>query len=190
LDTVRHSDRRRFVRLPPRSQRTDIVVFQSAPLEHDIEITGPVVVKLWASTDGPDTDVTAKLIDQYPPNADFPGRYDLNIDDGIVRARYRNTLTHAEPMKPGQPAQLTIQLYPTSLLIKAGHRLRLDISSSNFPRFDVNPNTGEPLNANRRVRTAINAVWLDAAHPSRVRNPRRRESCAGISVTIPACYFH
>ena len=155
----------------PLSARNDIVVFQSAPLAHDMEVTGPLVVKLWASTDGPDTDFTAKLIDQYPPNADFPAGYDLNIDDGIVRARYRNALTHAEPMKPGQPVELTIQLYPTSLLIKAGHRLRLDISSSNFPRFDVNPNTGEPLNANRQVRTAVNAVWLDAAHPSRVVLP-------------------
>jgi putative CocE/NonD family hydrolase len=155
----------------PLSARNDIVVFQSAPLAHDMEITGPLVVKLWASTDGPDTDFTAKLIDQYPPNADFPAGYDLNIDDGIVRARYRNSLAHAEPMKPGQPVELTIQLYPTSLLIKAGHRLRLDISSSNFPRFDVNPNTGEPLNGNRRVRTAVNAVWLDAGHPSRVVLP-------------------
>jgi putative CocE/NonD family hydrolase len=155
----------------PLSSRNDIVVFQSAPFAHDMEITGPLVAHLWVSTDGPDTDFTAKLIDEYPPNADFPAGYALNIDDGIIRGRYRNSLEHAEPMVPGQVYEVTIQLYPTSMLIKAGHRLRLDVSSSNFPRFDVNPNTGEPLNDNRRVRSAVNTVWMDAGRPSQVVLP-------------------
>jgi putative CocE/NonD family hydrolase len=155
----------------PLSSRDDVIVFQTAPLGQDMEITGRLVVKLWASSDGPDTDFTAKLIDVVPPNADFPGGFDMNIGDSIVRARYRNSLAKPEPLKPGQPAEFTIELYPTSLLVKRGHRLRLDISSSNFPRFDVNPNTGEPLNDNRRTRVAVNTIYLDPAHPSRIVLP-------------------
>jgi len=155
----------------PLSARNDIVVFRSAPLTRDMEITGPLEAKIWASSDGPDTDFTAKLIDEYPPNADFPHGFDLNIDDGIVRGRYRNSLAKAERMKPGKAYAFTIELYPTSMLIKAGHRLRLDISSSNFPRFDVNPNTGEPLNDNRSTRIATNTIWLDRAHPSHIVLP-------------------
>jgi hypothetical protein len=153
------------------SARKDIVVFRSAPLAQDMEITGPLVAKIWAASDGPDTDFTAKLIDEYPPSADFPHGFDLNIDDGIVRGRYRNSWAKAELMQPEQVYAFTIELYPTSMLIKAGHRLRLDISSSNFPRFDVNPNTGEPLNDNRRTRVATNTIYLDAAHPSQIVLP-------------------
>lgn len=155
----------------PLSTRNDIVVFRSEPLARDMEITGPLVAKIWAGSDGPDSDFTAKLIDEYPPNADFPHGFALNIDDGIVRGRYRNSLARAELMKPGEVYAFTIQLYPTSMLIKAGHRLRLDISSSNFPRFDINPNTGEALNDNRGTRIAINTIWLDRKHPSQIVLP-------------------
>lgn len=155
----------------PLSARNDVVVFRSAPLDHDLEITGPLAVTLWAATDGPDADFTAKLIDEYPPNADFPRGFDLNINDGILRGRYRNSLAKAELMEPGRPYKLTVQLYPTSMVIKAGHRLRLDIAGSNFPRFDVNPNTGEPLNDNRRTRVATNTLYLDPDHPSFVLLP-------------------
>jgi putative CocE/NonD family hydrolase len=155
----------------PLSARNDVVVFQTPPLEADVEVTGPLVVKLWASSDAFDTDFTAKLVDVYPPNPDFPNGADLNIADSIVRARYRNGFGKAELLKPGQPYQFTIEMYPTSLLFKKGHRIRLDISSSNFPRFDVNPNTGEPLNDNRRVQTANNTVYLDAQHPSQLILP-------------------
>jgi hypothetical protein len=111
------------------------------------------------------------LIDVYPPSADFPAGVDLNIADSIVRARYRNSLSKAEPLAPGQPYEFTIEMYPTSLAFKRGHRIRLDVSSSNFPRFDVNPNTGEPLNDNRRWRVAENSVYFDPAHPSRIVLP-------------------
>src|SRR4029077_21194278 len=96
---------------------------------------------------------------------------DLNIGDSIVRARYRNGPGKAELLKPGQPYEFTIEMYPTSLVFAKGHRIRIDISSSNFPRFDLNPNTGEPLNANRRVRTAENTIYLDARHPSHIVLP-------------------
>jgi hypothetical protein len=155
----------------PLSARNDILVFQTAPLTEDLEVTGRLIVKLWAATDSPDTDFTAKLIDVYPPNADFPGGIDLNIGDSIVRARYRNGPAQAQMLEPGTSYEFTIEMYPTSLIFRRGHRIRLDISSSNFPRFDVNPNTGEPLNDNRRWRIAENSVYVDPAHPSRILLP-------------------
>jgi putative CocE/NonD family hydrolase len=155
----------------PLSARNDVLVFQTPPLTGDIEVTGRLIVKLWAASDGPDTDFTAKLIDVYPPNAGFPAGVDLNIADSIVRARYHNGLGKAELLQPGQPYEFTIEMYPTSLVFKRGHRIRLDISSSNFPRFDVNPNTGEPLNNNRRWRVAENTVYMDAKHPSQIVLP-------------------
>lgn len=155
----------------PLSARNDVVEFQTSVLAADLEVTGPLVVRLWASSDALDTDFTAKLIDVYPPNPDFPNGVDLNIADSIVRARYRNGLGKAELLKPGQPYRFTIEMYPTSLVFRKGHRIRLDISSSNFPRFDVNPNTGEPLNDNRRVQIANNTIYLDAEHPSEIILP-------------------
>jgi putative CocE/NonD family hydrolase len=155
----------------PLSARNDILVFQTPPLARDMEVTGRLIVKLWAASDSPDTDFTAKLIDVYPPNADFPAGVDLNIGDSIVRARYRNGPGKAELPKPGQPYEFTIEMYPTSLVFQRGHRIRLDISSSNFPRFDVNPNTGEPLNDNRRWQIAKNTVYLDSKRPSRIVLP-------------------
>jgi putative CocE/NonD family hydrolase len=158
----------------PLSARSDVLVFQTPPLTADMEVTGRLIAKLWAASDGPDTDFTAKLVDVYPPNRDFPAGVDLNIGDSIVRARYRNGPGKAEMLQPGQAYEFTIEMYPTSLVFQKGHRIRLDISSSNFPRFDVNPNTGEPLNDNRRWRTAENTVFLDAKHPSHIILPVMR----------------
>lgn len=156
----------------PLSARNDVLVFQTAPLEQDMEVTGRLIVKLWAASNAPDTDFTAKLIDVYPPNPDFPAGVDLNIGDSIVRARYRNGPNNPPAlMKPGEVYEFTIELYPSSILFKRGHRIRVDISSSNFPRFDVNPNTGEPLNDNRRTAIAVNTVYHDAQHPSRIDLP-------------------
>jgi uncharacterized protein len=155
----------------PLSARNDVLVFQTPPLDRDTEVTGRLIVKLWAATDAPDTDFTAKLIDVYPPNRDFASGVDLNVGDSIVRARYHNGPGKADAITPGKPYEFTIELYPTSLVFKRGHRIRLDISSSNFPRFDVNPNTGEPLNDNRRWRVAENSVYHDAQHPSHIVLP-------------------
>jgi putative CocE/NonD family hydrolase len=155
----------------PLSARNDVLVYQSPPLKEPLEVTGRLVVKLWAASDSPDTDFTAKLVDVYPPNKDFPSGIDLNIGDSIVRARYRNGLTSPEVLKPGQPYEFTIEMYPTSVVFARGHRIRLDISSSNFPRFDVNPNTGEPLNDNRRWRIAQNSIYADPQHPSHITLP-------------------
>jgi hypothetical protein len=89
-----------------------------------------------------DTDFTAKLIDSHPPNADFPWGVDLNVADSIVRRRYHNGPGRADLLKPGQPYEFMIEMYSTSLVFRRSQRIRLDVSSSNFPRFDVNPNTG------------------------------------------------
>jgi len=153
------------------STRKDVVVFQSAPLAEDMEVTGPVVVTLWASSSASDTDFTAKLVDVYPPNKDFPDGEELNIGDSIVRARYRDSLEKATLMKPGQIYKFRIELYPTSILFAKGHKIRVDISSSNFPRFDVNPNTGEPLNQNTKTVVATNTIYHDAEHPSNIVLP-------------------
>jgi putative CocE/NonD family hydrolase len=155
----------------PLSARQDVVVFQTPPLEGDVEATGRLVVKLWAGSNAPDTDFTAKLIDVYPPSRDFPSGVDLNIGDSVVRARYRESLIAPKMLEADRPVEFTIEMYPTSLVFRRGHRIRLDISSSNFPRFDVNPNTGEPLNQNRRWRIADNTVYHDRQHPSRMILP-------------------
>jgi hypothetical protein len=155
----------------PLSARNDVVVFQTEPLREDIEVTGEIEVLLWASSSAKDTDFTAKLLDVYPPGKDFPAGFDLNIGDGIIRARFRDSIREEKLMKPGTIYPFTIRLYPTSNVFKEGHRIRVDISSSNFPRFDVNPNTGEPLNDNRSMETATNIIFHDQAHPSHIILP-------------------
>lgn len=155
----------------PLSARNDVVVFRTPPLPQDVEVTGEIQVKLWASSTALDTDFTAKLVDVYPPTPDFPGGFDLNITDGIVRARFRDSLSDESLMDPGNVYTFTIQLYPTSNVFKKGHRIRVDLSSSNFPRFDANPNTGEPLNDHRRSVSATNSVFYDHYHPSHIVLP-------------------
>jgi putative CocE/NonD family hydrolase len=155
----------------PLSARNDVVVFQTEPLAEDVEVTGEIEVKLWASSSAMDTDFTAKLVDVYPPSADWPGGFDLNIGDGIVRARFRESLTEEKLMEPGKVYPFTIKLYPTSNVFKRGHRIRVNIASSNFPRFDVNPNTGEPLAQHRRMISATNTLRHDATHPSHIVLP-------------------
>jgi putative CocE/NonD family hydrolase len=155
----------------PLSERRDVLVYQTRPLEEDVEVTGPVVVHLHISSSAMDTDFTAKLIDVYPPNPDYPLGFDLNIGDSITRMRYRNSLEKAELMKPGEIYEVNIHLYPTANVFAKGHRIRLDISSSNFPRFDVNPNTGEPLQQHRRMIPADNTLYHDAERESHITLP-------------------
>jgi putative CocE/NonD family hydrolase len=155
----------------PLSARNDILVFQTDPIPEDLEVTGEIEVHLFAATTVPDTDFTAKLLDVYPPSKDFPGGFDLNLEDGITRARFHESLQHEALLTPGQPYEFTIHLYPTSNVFKKGHRIRVDISSSNFPRFDVNPNTGEPLNQQRRSRIATQTIYHDGEHASHITLP-------------------
>jgi putative CocE/NonD family hydrolase len=155
----------------PLAERDDVLVFETEPLEAPLQIIGPIVVKLWVASNCPDTDFTAKLVDVWPPNRDFPEGVALNIGDGVRRARFRNSLAEPQLMEPGFVYELTIELYPTALVFGAGRRIRLDISSSNFPRFDVNPNTGEPLNANTGWRVATNTIFHDRSRPSHIVLP-------------------
>ncbi|MGH7310753.1 MAG: CocE/NonD family hydrolase [Candidatus Rokuibacteriota bacterium] len=154
----------------PLAARADVLVWQSEPLARDLEVTGPVTVTLWVSSDAPDTDVTAKLIDVYPPSHDFPFGFAMNLTDSILRLRYRNG-GRPEPLTLGTPTRCAFALYPTSNRFQAGHVIRVDISSSNYPRFDVNPNTGEPLWASAATRVAVNTIHHDAEHPSHVTLP-------------------
>jgi hypothetical protein len=155
----------------PLGSRPDVLVFETAPLTESTEVTGPIEVVLWVATSAADTDFTAKLIDVYPPSPSYPLGYALNLTDSIVRLRYRNRRERAEPATPGVPVQVTITLYPTSNLFMPGHRIRLDISSSNHPRFDVNPNTGEPIGRDRRRVVADNTVFHEQGHESRIVLP-------------------
>ena len=155
----------------PLASRLDVLVFQTEPLEQGIEVTGPIVVNLWVGSSAPDTDFTAKLVDVYPPSPDYPEGYALNITDGIRRAKFRDSWESPSLLEPGGVYPLTIELFPTSNLFAPGHRIRLDISSSNFPRFDVNGNTGEnPAWSTVKV-VAENRVYHDSDHPSHVTLP-------------------
>ncbi|MBW8814392.1 MAG: CocE/NonD family hydrolase [Caulobacterales bacterium] len=155
----------------PLSERPDVLSFQTAPLAEDVEVTGPIEAELWLASDCPDTDVTIKLVDVYPPSADYPHGYAMNLTDGILRCRYRDSWEHPQLMTPGQVYRLRVEAFPTSNLFKAGHRIRLDIGASNFPHFDLNPNTGEPEGRWRQMRTAANTLHMSATRPSHVRLP-------------------
>lgn len=145
----------------PLIARRDILSFETAPLEENTAIVGPVTVRLRVSTDAPDTDFTAKLVDVYPPSDDYPRGYALNITDGIFRVRYRKGYDRTVLVGPDEGAfEIEITPFSTANLFAKGHRIRLDISSSNFPKYDINPNTGEPEGLSRRSRIATNTLHL------------------------------
>jgi uncharacterized protein len=153
------------------AERCDVVVFQTEELEHDMEVIGQIRVHLWVSSNALDTDFTAKLVDQYPPTEEFPEGYHMNIVDSILRARFRNGFDKEELMQPGNIYPITIILPPTANRFCKGHRLRVDIASSSFPQFDVNPNTGELLGRHTFTICAQNTVYADSAHPSHIILP-------------------
>jgi hypothetical protein len=155
----------------PLSARRDVLVFQTEPLQSDLEVTGEIEVKLWASSSAVDTDFTAKLIDVYPPNEDYPDGYDLLLNDTIVRTRYREGFEREVFMEPGTAYRVGMLLPPTSNVFAAGHRIRVDVSSSNFPRLERNPNTGEPIGRHTHHVVAHQTVFSDAEHPSHVVLP-------------------
>jgi putative CocE/NonD family hydrolase len=149
----------------PVETRSDVLVYSTAPLAAPIEVTGPVRLVLWASTSGRDTDFTARLVDVFP---DGTARA---LTDGILRLRYRLRKTAPQLAVPGQPYQLTIEVGATSNLFQEGHRIRLEVSSSNFPRYDRNPNTGDSFAISARTVRARQTIWHTAARPSRLELP-------------------
>ena len=153
------------------ADRCDVNVFQTEPLTQDIEVTGSIKVNLWVSSDAIDTDFTAKLIDVYPPSERYPEGFHLPLEDSIQRARFRDGYDEERFMTPGEIYELQIELPPVSNLFVKGHRIRVDISSSNFPRFDVNPNTGEPIGRHTRSQRAANTVYTNMETPSHIVLP-------------------
>jgi len=149
----------------PRDQRTleernDVLTYSTAPLDRDLEVTGPLRLELFASSSAIDTDFTAKLVDVYPDGSAF------NLTEGILRAKYRNSQERSELLTPGKIYSLALDLWATSNVFRAGHRIQLEISSSNFPRFDRNLNTGESAATSAKWKTATNTILHDATHPS------------------------
>jgi uncharacterized protein len=164
----------------PVEQRPDVLVYTSPPLATGTEVTGPVSVTLYASSSAPDTDWTAKLVDVHPDGTA------VNLNNGIQRASFRESSTAPTPIEPGKVYQYTITVWPTSNLFLACHRIRLEISSSDFPQFDPNPNTGSWLGESTETQVAHQTVLHDAGHPSALILPIIPVSASGqASTTFP-----
>jgi putative CocE/NonD family hydrolase len=149
----------------PVEARDDVLIYSTPPLPADLEVTGPVMLELYAKSSVVDTDFTAKLVDVWPNG------FAQNLNDGILRARYRESMEKPELLNPGQVYKLTIDVWSTSNVFKKGHMLRLEVSSSNFPRFNRNLNTGEDNAHGKRFVSATNSVLHDADHPSGLMLP-------------------
>jgi putative CocE/NonD family hydrolase len=140
--------------------REDVLCYNTPVLEKPVEVTGPIELVLSISSSARDTDFTGKLVDVYPD-----GRAEI-LTDGILRARYRESFSEPRLLQPGQIYELHLDLWATSNLFKAGHRIRLEVSSSNFPRFDRNTNTGGTIETETDFVQVVNRVYHDSAHPS------------------------
>jgi putative CocE/NonD family hydrolase len=145
--------------------RPDVLVYSTPVLASDVEVTGPVTLDLFASSSAVDTDFTAKLVDVYPD-----GRA-INLTEGILRARFRDSRETAKALVPGKIYELKVDLWSTSNVFLKGHQIRLEVSSSNFPRFDRNLNTGKNSATEASFVKATNTVYHDAAHPSALLLP-------------------
>lgn len=145
--------------------RSDVLCYTSAPLSDDMEVTGPITLVLYAATDSPDTDWTAKLVDVSPRG------YAKNLCDGIIRTRYRESMSDPTLLEPNQIYRYEINVGVTANVFRKGHRIRLEVSSSNFPRFDRNLNTGEDLGASSTIRAARQTVYHDGDHASHLVLP-------------------
>lgn len=149
----------------PVQDRPDVLVYSSEPLTADTEITGPITAILYAASSAPDTDFTAALVDV------FPDGYCQMIQEGIIRARNRDSDREPSLIEPGEIHEYSIDLWATSYVVRAGHRVRLEISSSNFNRFDRNPNTGGPLGLDRQLQKAHQQIYHDREHVSHILLP-------------------
>jgi putative CocE/NonD family hydrolase len=154
--------------LPDRAilpERDDVLTYETRPLLDDLDITGPIAVELYASSSAPDTDFTAALVDVYPDG------YSLLIQEGILRASFRDKDADPSPIGPGEVYTLVIDLWSTSYTVPAGHKLRVEVSSSNFPRFARNLNNGGPFGTSDRIEVADQTVYHTNSYPSRLVLP-------------------
>ena len=149
----------------PIEGRRDVLLYTSDFLTEELEATGPVKVVLYASSDAVDTDFVAKLVDVYPDGSSY------NMAEGILRARYRDGVSKPSLLTPGQVYRMEIDLVGTSVAFRKGHRIRVDVTSSHFPQFDRNPNTGAPFGTKDEVRVAQQTVYHDAEHASHILLP-------------------
>jgi putative CocE/NonD family hydrolase len=145
--------------------RADVLVYSTPPLEQAIEVTGPITATIFAATSAPDTDWTVKLVDVYPDGRAY------GLTDGIVRARYRNGPGRPELLEPGTVYKYEVNLQVTSSVFKKGHRIRVQVSSSNFPTYSRNPNTGRRIATETELVPALQTILHDAEHPSHIRLP-------------------
>jgi putative CocE/NonD family hydrolase len=166
----------------PVEKRRDVLVYTTAALKSQVEVTGPVKVFIQVSSTAPDTDFTAKLVDV------FPSGEARNLTDGILRARYRDSLEKPKPMNPGETYKLAIDMGVTSNVFLPGHRIRLEISSSNFPRFDRNPNTGRAIADEKDFRKATQTVFHDRGKRSFLVLPVVPSVPAELTSTKPTRY--
>ncbi|MCC6579224.1 MAG: CocE/NonD family hydrolase, partial [Phycisphaeraceae bacterium] len=156
-------------------QRADVLAYTTDTLERDTEITGPIVLKLYVSSSAPDTDFTAKLTDVYPD-----GR-SINIAEGMLRTRYRDERwSDPRPMTPGEVVALTIDMQVAGNVFKRGHRIRLLVTSSSFPLWDRNLNTGEDAATGIRMNVAEQTIYHDPRRPSHVMLPVIPRTAAGV----------
>ena len=146
-------------------KRQDVLIYSTPPLDEDVEVTGPVTLDLFAKSSAVDTDFTGKLVDVGPDG------FARNLTEGILRARYRESMTEAKPIVPGRVYEYKIDLWSTSNVFLKGHRIRLEVSSSNFPRFDRNLNTGKSAAESSTFIKATNTVLHDSQHPSAIILP-------------------
>jgi putative CocE/NonD family hydrolase len=140
-------------------------VYTSAPLSEDLEVTGPVELELFAASSAIDTDFTATMTDVYPD-----GRA-VHICEGIRGVRFRESLENPTPIDSGKVYRYTISLWETSNVFRKGHRIRLEVASSNFPRYARNQNTGAPFGSTAEIKTAEQTIYHDAQYPSRLILP-------------------
>ena len=146
-------------------RRDDVLVYSTPALDSDLEVTGPVTVKLYASSLAPDTDFWAQLVDV------FPNGYSMHLTEGIIRGRYRHSLEKAELLEPGSVYEFNIDLWITSNVFQRGHRVRLDVSSSSFPKYDRNPNTGDEFGRETTLTVALQKIYHDTNRPSNICLP-------------------
>ena len=152
-------------------QRADVLTFTSAVLTQAVEVTGPVTATIWASSDTLDTDFTAALVDVEPAAEDGEEGRPIILCEGIVRARFRNGTDNPEMMAPGEIYEFDIDMWDTSNLFEEGHRIRVEISSSNFPRYNRNLNSGNPIATDTEITVANQQVYHDSLHPSHITLP-------------------